>query len=102
MVRGPTNDIASARQLPPSERLATSLTAEAYADTFRTTFTPHWQQSLCLQRLTRIFEQQILTADNITLTKCVCLGLGSLTAGTPTSSYELAVLISVLQILGVY
>ena len=49
-----------------------------------------------------MFEQDIFPADNVAVTQCICLGLGSVTAGSESSSYELAALISILGILGRY
>jgi len=101
IVKGPKSNAASISQLP-SQRLETSLTVKDHATKFQTLYTPHWQRSACLQSLKRVFEQDILTAEHITLTKCVCLGLGSLTVGTATSSYELAALVTMLELLSMH
>lgn len=60
-----------------------------------------WKDSSCLQRLRVIFQNSIL-ASNIRITNCVCLGLGSFTGGKflETSFFELAALVSILEILG--
>lgn len=75
-------------------------TLETYLDRVRKHYAPIWRGSNCFKSLSRIFEQDILRAENINITQCVCLGLGSMTAGSESSSYELAVLISILEILG--
>ena len=75
-------------------------TPETYLDRFRKHYAPIWRESDCFRRLSRIFEQDILPAENTPLTRCICLGLGSMTGGSESSSYELAALISILEILG--
>ena len=78
----------------------TKYTLETYLDRFRNHYTPTWRESSCFKSLTRIFEQDILPAENILISQCICLGLGSMTAGSESSSYELAALLSMLEILG--
>ena len=78
----------------------TKCTLETYLDRFRNHYTPIWRESSCSKSLTRIFEQDILPAENIIISQCICLGLGSMTAGSESSSYELAALLSMLEILG--
>ena len=78
----------------------TKYTLETYLDRFRDHYTPTWRESYCFQSLARIFEQDILPAENILISQCICLGLGSMTAGSESSSYELAALLSMLEILG--
>lgn len=77
-------------------------TLETYLARLRTHYTPIWRESNCFKSLSRTFEQDILlpAENNVTITQCVCLGLGSMTAGSESSSYELAALISILEILG--
>lgn len=98
ITKGPKNNMTSIAQLS-SQRLQTSLTIEDYAKKFNSEYRPQWQESACLQSLTQVLEQHVLPARNVALTKCICLGLGSLLVGNPTSSYELAALISMLDIL---
>lgn len=98
IVKGPQSTMASI-STRPFQRLETSFTVEDYSNQFQKLYTTHWQASPCLSSLKRVFEQDILTAQRIILTKCVCLGLGSLTMGTPDSSYQLAALITMLEIL---
>ena len=87
--------------LAPSNQIQVSPTPESYGELFRAKYFPRWQESPCLQNITRIFEQSILTSKDITITKCVCLGLGSLTAdfNMDTSSYEFAAFISMVDLL---
>lgn len=62
-----------------------------------------WRESDCLTNLERILKKEVLTSKNLLITRCVCLGLGSLTklfGDRSKSWYELATLISVLEILG--
>lgn len=80
----------------------TKYTLETYLDRFRKHYVPIWRESQCFKRLSRILEQEILPTGNLTITQCICLGLGSMTAGSESSSYELAALISMLEILGRY
>lgn len=104
VIKGPpgTRDLKITDLNPeyPTSKEAT-YTLETYLDRFRTHYTPSWKQSDCFKNLSRIFEQDILPSENIQITQCVCLGLGSMTAfGSENSSYELAALISMLEILG--
>ena len=64
-------------------------------------YTKTWRESLCLKNLETLLKDQVLVSD-IRVTNCVCLGLGSLTGGydTENSFYELAALVSILEILG--
>lgn len=69
-----------------------------------TSFEKHtriWKESSCFQTLRAIFSNSIL-ASNIRIKNCVCLGLGSFTGGRfpETSFFELAALVSILDILG--
>ena len=66
-------------------------------------YTKTWQDSSCLIQL-QTLRQDFVLASNIEFNKCVCLGLGSLTGGdrTETSFFELAALVSILEILGQY
>lgn len=80
---------------------STNYTLETYLDKFRKHYAPTWRESDCFKNLSRIFEQDILPTPNIPITQCICLGLGSMTAGSENSSYELAALISMLEILGI-
>ncbi|KAG7008462.1 hypothetical protein G7Y79_00005g016030 [Physcia stellaris] len=69
-----------------------------------TSFEKHmriWKDSSCLQRLRVIFQNSVL-ASNTSITNCVCLGLGSFTGGKfpETSFFELAALVTILDILG--
>lgn len=61
-----------------------------------------WQESDCLNALERIISGQVLTSENLRITRCICLGLGSLTRNDgcgERSRYQLTTLISVLEIL---
>lgn len=79
-----------------------SLSLEACSDKFEKYYTPKWRESSCFRNLESTLEQDVLSANNtITITRCVCLGLGSPTAGVEVSSWELAALISILEILGI-
>jgi hypothetical protein len=86
----------------PFHRLGTSLTVEAYSKEFQMLYSTHWLKSTCLPSLRSVFEQDVLTADRVILTKCVCLGLGCLTAGTLDSSFQLAALITMLEMLSMH
>lgn len=62
-----------------------------------------WRESECLNALERIISGQVLTSENLRITRCICLGLGSLTRNDECgerSRYQLTTLISVLEILG--
>ena len=85
-----------AHRTPPASRY----TLDTYLHRFRTHHAPAWRASDCFRRLSRTIERDVLPAAHIAITRCVCLGLGSLTAGPETPSYELAALISILDLLG--
>lgn len=97
IIKGLKGSMATIRELTNEPPI---MSLEAYANLFRTVYRPHWQASACLQSLTRVFEEKILSADHLTITKVVCLGLGSLTTGGLTPSYEFAALLSILELLG--
>lgn len=103
VIRGPPGIINSRTtdiRLELGESTDTKYTLETYLDRFRKHYLPTWRKSNCFKNLSRILDQDILPAENILITQCICLGLGSMTAGLESSSYELAALISILEILG--
>lgn len=63
-----------------------------------------WEKSECREKLQKIMEEDVLMSDNVNISSCVCLGLGSLTGvnGSKSSWYELVTLIWILEILGMY
>lgn len=65
-------------------------------------YTRCWVDSECCANLSTIIEQDIIPLENIEIKRCVCLGLGSLTSSRDSSKYELAALISILEILGTF
>ena len=103
IIRGPKAEMTSISRLT-TERSETSLTVEAYTEKFWTKYNDQWQQSACLHTLEvmlfHFMDQGIGGSAKVSLTKCVCLGLGSLTVGLPSSSFELAALRSILECLG--
>lgn len=61
-----------------------------------------WGESKLHEQVKDTLERQVLLAGMVSITRCVCLGLGSMT-GTSSeepSWYQLAFLLSVLEILG--
>ena len=78
---------------------ASKYTPETYLDRFRTHYEPIWRESHCFKSLSRIFEQDILPTESMSINQCICLGLGSMTTGSESSSYELAALLSMPEIL---
>ena len=102
VVKGPPGIISprtTGLRLDNGKSLETKFTLETYLDRFRNHYDPIWRESSCFKSLSRLFEQEILPAEN-RITQCICLGLGSMTAGSESSSYQLAALISILEILG--
>ncbi|KAM0795007.1 hypothetical protein BDR22DRAFT_826433 [Usnea florida] len=87
------------KRLQHGKAAETKYTLETYLDRFRNHYTPTWRESSCFKSLTRILEQDILPAENILITQCICLGLGSMTTGSESSSYELAALVSMLDLI---
>ena len=78
-----------------------SLSLETYSQKFKNHYTPRWLESTCYTKLKNILEDNVLPGtSNVKITNCVCLGLGSPTAGVEVSSWELAALVSLLEILG--
>lgn len=60
-----------------------------------------WKASSCFIALKEVLKQSVLTSRAVKLERCVCLGLGSLTGGgtVDASCWELAALVSILEIL---
>ena len=60
-----------------------------------------WEESECCGKIRTMLKQKLMESENINITSCVCLGLGSLAGidGVKASWYELAALISILNIL---
>ena len=103
VIKGPRGTIdpkATDIHLQHVKSTETAYTLETYLDRFYQHHLPIWRASDCFRSLTRLLEQHVLTLGNIAITRCICLGLGSLTAGSQSSSYELAALVSILEILG--
>lgn len=111
VIKGPPATIdptstASHLQLRGKSPTETKYTLETYLDRFRNHYLPIWKGSTCFEKLSRILEREMLPSsvapknDDVVITRCVCLGLGSMTAGSESSSYELAALISILELLG--
>lgn len=77
------------------------LTAESLNDLLAR-FTQDWEESECFAGVKTLFEQA-MTSDNVKITSCVCLGLGSLTDIDRVDApwYELVTLIAILEILSV-
>ncbi len=61
-----------------------------------------WKESTCFNDFQLILENDILASEQVNVTQCVCLGLGSLTSedGRDASMYELAFLFTTLETLG--
>ena len=59
----------------------------------------HWMESESFKNFKLILEEGILTSEKVDITRCVCLGLGSL-SGREASMYELVFLYTTLEILG--
>ncbi|MCJ1258075.1 hypothetical protein MMC24_005905 [Lignoscripta atroalba] len=72
-------------------------------------YSRRWKASTCWSDMERFFRQTILASDSLTITSCVCLGLGSFTgshvssslqsSGTDASMYELVALKTMLDLL---
>ena len=84
---------------PPKGEADSAHALQKYIFDFTTKHQPHWLQSQCCRDLTRILRDDVVFPKGIVLTKCVCLGLGSLNARYRSSSYQLAALISIFEIL---
>lgn len=95
----PTVWSSSSDELKPTD-IPRSLTLHEVTDSFDRC-TKIWKASSSLKNLRTLIKDDVLTS-NIEITNCVCLGLGSFTGGdrTETSFYELAAMVSILEILG--
>ena len=60
----------------------------------------YWEKSECWKTLAGLLKEIFVSSKHLRLTTCVCLGLGSLSAGRDSSKHELAALISILDLLG--
>ena len=62
-----------------------------------------WKASEMYKAVKNAFEQQLLKADNLRITSCICIGLGTMTAEfigrADTSLSQLAALESMLELL---
>lgn len=58
-----------------------------------------WKGSECWKNLATLLHRDVLSPQQRRLTSCVCLGLGSLSAGKASSKYEMAALVSILHLL---
>ena len=59
-----------------------------------------WKESACWKKVVNMLQNNVLSTQQIRLTSCVCLGLGSLSTGKQSSKHELAALVSMLRLLG--
>ena len=62
-------------------------------------FCRHWKESESFGIFKLMLEEGLLACEKVNLTRCVCLGLGSL-GGRDASMYELVFLYTALEILG--
>lgn len=87
--------------LQPKE-MDPELTAERLDELLRR-FTREWEESDCWGKILTMLEEQFMKSENVNITSCVCLGLGSLAGidGARASWYELVALISILDTLSV-
>lgn len=58
-----------------------------------------WKESLCFRTFTEHFEKEVLPSIHVTIDRCICLGLGSITGGRGSEWWELVALGSILEIL---
>jgi len=94
-----SNAPVGAGPLRPSA-LPAGLTIQKLSDTFQR-YLKTWKESDCFKELTKVLEYSVLTSRVVKLERCVCLGLGSFTGGATVeaSLWELAALVSILEIL---
>ena len=116
VIKGPPSTIAhlkttALRRSHETSPSSTNYSLETYLDKFHNHYLPTWKSSACFKHLSRMFEQETLSSagekkkkkkKKIKITQCVCLGLGSMTTGSESSSYELAALMSILEQLSTY
>lgn len=104
IIKGPNNHVsAQYANTALHRRLSNtnmSFTLETYLSKLQNHYIARWNESSCFNNLSRIFEQYISTIGTTSIANCVCLGLGSITAGVETPGFELAALMSMLKILG--
>lgn len=62
----------------------------------------NWKESESFKNFQLILEGDVLASEKVSITRCVCLGLGSLTSedGREAPMYELAFLFTTLDMLG--
>lgn len=58
-----------------------------------------WEKSDCWKTLSAFIQNTIVNRKDIRITNCVCLGLGSVSAGRVSSKCELAALVAILCLL---
>ena len=62
-----------------------------------------WKGSGCFKNLSAIFENVIFRNENVEITRCVCLALGSFTdplGSVENSQWQLPALMAILEVLG--
>ena len=88
------------RPLQPSE-VPEGLNLETVRERYKT-YGRLWKGSECYKSLKSILHRDLLDAEQVKVTQCICLGLGSFTGGKTwkASWYQLVALVSILEILG--
>lgn len=105
IIKGPNNKVTAQHAILASHRRPSStntgFTLETYLSKLQQHYIPRWRESSCFKKLEKVFEENVLSlARHVTTMNCVCLGLGSMTAGLETPGFELAALMSMLEMLG--
>ena len=94
-VRKPSDICSQLSALQMSDKIPLELLVEEHMR-----YVNVWQESECWQKVVKILQDNVLSNSRIRLTNCVCLGLGSLSAGKESSKYEVAALVIILRLLG--
>ena len=58
-----------------------------------------WTSSSACEKLLTFLEEEVIPAAEVTIQKCICLGLGSLSDGRESSRFQFATLSSILRLL---
>ena len=102
IIKGPKSNLPplpSQTRVSPQKEVDSTQALDKVTFDFNTKHQPHWLQSQCCQKLTKLLREKISFPADVRMTKCVCLGLGSLNARYQSSNYQLAALITILEVL---
>lgn len=100
IVHGPSNAVKTKHitSHDPNPQIPDGLSLEQVFES-HARYVKTWENSNCWKNLSAFIQNTIVKRKDIRITSCVCLGLGSVSAGRFSSKYELAALVAILRLL---